>query len=965
MLSFKHALSVEQTSRGDEKQRKCTVVGVEKDGIVLVARDDFDEKGCYRTCLDIYDMRTSGRRPKSEYVGSKEAPTRIMAASVNVDKSLIAYTTQKEKKRNNDPVTEYDCSIGRGGKFYAIKSPPTARQQFSRVQFVHFDIKSSKSAYLHMIDKERIDLFSITQDSKKALTGQADRIYGIAEQHIWSQFMPHNNTLYVLGIKQKKQGDVECSLKCYGFRGVGHKPDILEEHIFKMKLSPSSLSLPSLYYNQPWVNGGANPDRTLKLQIVNAVEKRRKGDDRHQILVLTHQQLDNSSPHMKLGIYCLITRHHMNLTIKPAASLPPVCPCTPIFVGALKKRILVVYLPGYFTYLIDVQHKGRPPKILLSTVDPDMTLPPSQQDTESDMLTPQALQQLERTPPIDFDACDGMSFETSTYGSPRTNMGIAPLGSRAGSSPTSSTPATPLPSRMVPPPQSPAFTSSTQNSPAPQPSSAPVAVNTQLNPTSPLVASVITTQGLMLVDLHTCTFYTYSLNEEMFKTWFLKRTDAANLPLMMHFLLSHLPDLSSLGLTPLGVVKSLPPTMLTPNFFKEYLLGVSYARMRDYYKGDSDGMDLVDLMPKSILGTTSGVAEGCKMGASRQAFSLITGLERTLQLPVGINWEGVGEHQVVNGKALDTASSNGSQQSSGFFASIKDKLSGGNSNAGKGCMRLEKSVQDAMMTALTDGLTEQLMRGGSRMEAKGDPTPQLWNPVPRNKAVAFVKEYKEELKKMVKELVTVLVKTFQYTSGGQEAYDAYSVLLAVTVALEELSMPRPDILNTEFTIAAYHANSRKGFLQLVKRGGVHLSADLIDTLRGEDIKLQPVRGKNLPEADQAFFFQLILMLDTMERRIDRVEVDELCEHFLLQYYQAQMGKDKPKKGSKNLYSTTAQPKQEDSDPTTNFMPFETLRPGWDSSHAGLYLQSHAAEFMAKEMSPLISVRKGKSGENGN
>eukprot|EP01059_Diplonema_ambulator_P000705 TRINITY_DN10569_c0_g1_i2.p1 TRINITY_DN10569_c0_g1~~TRINITY_DN10569_c0_g1_i2.p1 ORF type:complete len:188 (+),score=74.06 TRINITY_DN10569_c0_g1_i2:2-565(+) len=165
------------------------------------------------------------------------------------------------------------------------------------------------------------------------------------------------------------------------------------------------------------------------------------------------------------------------------------------------------------------------------------------------------------------------------------------------------------------------------------------------------------------------------------------------------------------------------------------------------------------------------------------------------------------------------------------------------------------------------------MKGGSRMEGKGEATPQLWTPVPRNRATGFVKEYKEVMVRMINELTTVLIKRFPYDCGGKPAFDAYSALLAMSVALDDLSMPRPDVLNTEFTVAAYHANSRKSFMQLVKRGGVYLTADLIDTLRGEDIKLQPTRGKRTPQEDETFFFQLLLTLESMDRRIDRVEED--------------------------------------------------------------------------------------------
>eukprot|EP01060_Flectonema_neradi_P007794 TRINITY_DN15505_c1_g1_i1.p1 TRINITY_DN15505_c1_g1~~TRINITY_DN15505_c1_g1_i1.p1 ORF type:complete len:1076 (+),score=210.60 TRINITY_DN15505_c1_g1_i1:900-4127(+) len=1019
MLTFKNTLSIDKSSKRipsiHHRSMLQYVIGVEKEGIVLVARYDYDSSGVYRSYIDLYDMangNNEGRqirfKQSSESV-EKDGALRFLSASVSKDKTFLACTVQKDSKRNDsadhDNLGEYECWImGRGQRCYVLKAKDQKgglSQQMIRVQFLHLD-KAPKPFYLYMVDKEKIELYSLQQsDRKKEITGQSERAYVVAEQHLWSQFLPYNNTLFILFMNQKKgsknersaSGIYDCTLKCFGFKGPGRRSDLLFEVNLSMRLSNQVFTQPTVYRQQCWANGSASPDKHLRLQIVSLTEKK----DRSRVLVLVQQHTVSDDVTMRLTMYCLVTKHVINLSITPDPSLPPLPPGTSVFVGPLKRRMLVVYLPGYFAYLVDVQHRTRPTRLLLGATESLMTVSPQEQlqGVNGEQLTVHALAKLEqpgvgkKTNEADLrkmhHSGNGnyhQSFDTVG----RTSTNCSPVVEGEGlqtsvienSSPTSSGPldggSPPVNGGQVAAPP-------TSNSQVPAVPAAPAVPAPTVAAAPPLLGCVVTSQGPHLIDFRTCSFYSYDLNETVLKTWMLTHAPPDALPPLMHFLLAHMPDMSSIGFTPIGVLKGLAtnsPNCITPELFKEYLLGASHAKLKDVYRGDAEGQELLDLVPRTTLTSTPGnqhrqYSEGCRLTVTRFP-GIVPSVDRVLQLPVPICCDvgvespsgsqgGRASYAKSTGGHTDMASSSGGGGSSGFFSVLKERLNSFTSYQVPKQLgnRNDKSFSEIQYDMLCDNLTDQMIKGGARTEVKAggyeNITPQLWPAVPRAKAASFVDNYiREGITRTVDQLIRELLSCLDLET---RSLDAYNVLFALTTALEDLSFPRPTTLNTQFTCAAFRSRSRRSFLQLVNRGAIILTRELIDDLRRE--ASLDKKSKYTPKQDKDYFLQLVLSLPTMQQRIDIVEVDGTCEDFLLQYHQSMIkeGNSNQNPGNRNSNSMFGNTVTEEDEPITNFVPFETLRPGWEAaadSHARLYLEAHAADWIAQALSPLVIVR---------
>ena len=132
-------------------------------------------------------------------------------------------------------------------------------------------------------------------------------------------------------------------------------------------------------------NGASPPSRDmkysaqdLKYSSFGSPDSCAPPGERQAVLVLTQRQPSTSlhgDHKTKMTIFCLMTKYVLNLHITSPPSLQPLPSWLPIFVGALKKKILVVYFPRHFLYLIDLQHMSRPSRVLVGTRSPDTVDP--------------------------------------------------------------------------------------------------------------------------------------------------------------------------------------------------------------------------------------------------------------------------------------------------------------------------------------------------------------------------------------------------------------------------------------------------------------------------------------------------------------------------------------------------------------------------------------------------------------
>eukprot|EP00754_Rhynchopus_humris_P018920 Rhum_TRINITY_DN14618_c45_g1::Rhum_TRINITY_DN14618_c45_g1_i1::g.106167::m.106167 len=132
-------------------------------------------------------------------------------------------------------------------------------------------------------------------------------------------------------------------------------------------------------------NGASPPSRDmkysaqdLKYSSFGSPDSCAPPGERQAVLVLTQRQPSTAlhgDHKTKMTIFCLMTKYVLNLHITSPPSLQPLPSWLPIFVGALKKKILVVYFPRHFLYLIDLQHMSRPSRVLVGTRSPDVVDP--------------------------------------------------------------------------------------------------------------------------------------------------------------------------------------------------------------------------------------------------------------------------------------------------------------------------------------------------------------------------------------------------------------------------------------------------------------------------------------------------------------------------------------------------------------------------------------------------------------
>eukprot|EP00755_Sulcionema_specki_P031908 Sspe_Gene.19505::Locus_7116_Transcript_1_1_Confidence_1.000_Length_3662::g.19505::m.19505 len=851
MLSFREYLSID--SRVNEGIRcqlepEATrplvqyIVGIERDGVILVARHDYDKDGAYKTFLDFYDTN-AGSAPARQQIfkqsGLQANGTMIiMAASLSSDKSILAVTVRNGGVMNESAIhestntSEYECWLisVKGNEHFVLRANGRySLQQFPRVQFLSTDSKPGKShpSFLYILDKEKIEVYSLLMHSEKK-TDHLERSNGIVESHLWSQYIPHSNLLFVL-LKQRngrtkvEKGStsvsVECSLRCYR---PGKRLETIFEINLTMWMNPRTLipvsQQPTAYFTYPWLNGTASPDASLRLQVVTMLNK--VGDGQNVVLCQQHlDPIDTSrNPNIKISLFCFRTRHCMNITasldpaqIRPNGVIPPV------FFGSLKRSIVVLYLPNHFVHLVDVQHRNRPPRHLIG--------------------------------------CNIGAFAEVPASSP--NLGGCPRGlteqalrqhNRQGGLP--------------PPAQRPTYDT--------DPSS-----GAQRRCSLPLFGSIRTHHGQLMVNLSTGVLFHYELNDTVLYQWFCEVASPDLYPAVMHLLLAHFHDMPSFtSRSMLSELCSNAPDRLTPELLKEYIMGTAYARVRDSLPSEKDVQDFLDILQYTTLNSRQSTAPGCRISVFRLCSAPSAASERIhLQLPVPIeragggpppsspphdprlSWASDGTFLLAPPPLAASEVTSQPREQGGLFSALREKLASvtgvGSAAVAKAAQRPEPcGLYETVRCCLEDGLVEQLVRGHrlDRKVVEGHSL-QQWPSMGRQKATAFASEYIKAVQHCVDGVMDIIQSTLHLPPHARwlnldsdspvKPRAVYAVLHSVCTALEDLSFPRTDLLNHHLAFAAFKSCSRRTFLQLVKRGTIFITPHLLDELRKDALRSSP------------------------------------------------------------------------------------------------------------------------------
>ena len=459
----------------------------------------------------------------------------------------------------------------------------------------------------------------------------------------------------------------ECTLKKWDFY-MSPKSKTLETKSLKgqiqctiaMKLNQQAFNKRPVYVPTPFYALHAIPDRFLNLQIFCKTEKGSgsssgasytggAADDergeRASHLVLYHRHPSShilGDKKVKMNVYCLLTRYAMNIHITCESRVPS---WLPIFVGSLRKKILILYFPDYFIYLVDLQHRSRHTRILLGCRAKDLTRsgfygvghdkkgeeggytfgmqnflppgarrPPQPQDNNPE---PEDTTQ----PPLPLPATETPPPGPRSTEPPPLQRGVSSSSSPpvSPSSPQWNAAKKTFQEEQAPHMESMQRESSVSGSVASSACSPPAQMANRQNQrknsytaASPEEAiltgsfsrplfycqSVVTIQGALMINMETMSFYTYSLSESALLHFCVHHLNEGNAHEVFHFILTHL---SSHSIPAIDVIRSVcqhRPDNVSANMFREYILGAAYMGLRADIKSiDKNGVQGLPVPP--------------------------------------------------------------------------------------------------------------------------------------------------------------------------------------------------------------------------------------------------------------------------------------------------------------------------------------------------------------------------------
>eukprot|EP01102_Stenamoeba_stenopodia_P018626 TRINITY_DN6861_c0_g1_i4.p1 TRINITY_DN6861_c0_g1~~TRINITY_DN6861_c0_g1_i4.p1 ORF type:complete len:887 (-),score=163.41 TRINITY_DN6861_c0_g1_i4:90-2750(-) len=349
----------------DEISCRLCIVGQERDGSILVARDGYDQATLTRrTYIDLYDTNT--RELHTLYKHDKVVD--CVGCSVNEQRTLFAFTilTKEKKPSDNDAshiVTDvesedvfqsYIVEIHENGKRYELNIRNSTVQ---RVQFVHGMSKAKKSYVLFILDKEFIHLYQIATQQKRnvvKIASQPMLFHLVNKKFLWAEWDYRRSCLQVLSHRVPAKEPQDCVLRCHFFS---------ETECRLLYEIPLSIKLPSYISefdrnNRPFygVDKRAVAPSANYLQIVHL---RGNGVCLCQQHIPHPSGVQSQTSEIKVSIYILHHKLKLDFDIPLNNFDPVVASKTRIYFDSIADMLLL-FIPGHHFQLIDCGSEHEP-----------------------------------------------------------------------------------------------------------------------------------------------------------------------------------------------------------------------------------------------------------------------------------------------------------------------------------------------------------------------------------------------------------------------------------------------------------------------------------------------------------------------------------------------------------------------------------------------------------------------------
>eukprot|EP01112_Ceratiomyxa_fruticulosa_P019381 TRINITY_DN6334_c0_g2_i1.p1 TRINITY_DN6334_c0_g2~~TRINITY_DN6334_c0_g2_i1.p1 ORF type:complete len:1040 (-),score=189.52 TRINITY_DN6334_c0_g2_i1:92-3211(-) len=411
VLSLKGDVLAKAPKNNMNETPRMTLIGKEREGLLLLSRDGRDTAGTPHTFIDSYDPKS--RELRTLY--THPTPVIITGASISEDRALLIFTVKVSDP--HDPLNTHSVVGGTDGvhSSHIVELSPIGKTYsmdislgFHKICFV-YGIGERGSSYAIVILPDEVIMVQITTKMEAgyvAISKKEKKRTSLNKRHVWYQFDMTRSILYLLSPKSAKSVTDEYVLKCFQF--AHHKYNTFYEIPLFISLPPplspalglsSSSSNPSRIesnFPYPYVIGGLLPVVQPHITLV-----RLSGNGQ----CLCIQREVDSVCTIRVTIYFLHLKMRLDYAI-PMTNLEggwsEYSKLRLVFdsIG----NLLLVYLPGHFLQLLDCG-EDHAPCLSLTMCGKEMAtaIPDSQESTST------------HTPPL-FSNFSPLSPHTSKSG---------------------------------------------------------------------------------------------------------------------------------------------------------------------------------------------------------------------------------------------------------------------------------------------------------------------------------------------------------------------------------------------------------------------------------------------------------------------------------------------------------------------------------------------------------------------
>ncbi|KAL0476605.1 hypothetical protein AKO1_002842, partial [Acrasis kona] len=341
--------SPDGTGSNESKRRQppIYIVGREKN-LFLIARDDKYKK---KTCIEKVETNPNNNTIERSQLYVHEFLMKCVCASLNAEKNILAFTTYRKKKEDQDGLyesylVELEDTIGPNRFLFSGAADATYRS----IQFIHDTYSKNTSSFFFSKDKERIELYNIETKKQKNVTkiqSQPEKQFNLVKSYLWMEWDPISSLLYFITISDQNETEVQnkiaqgaktvdvlCEFKCRSFVDP-RKPIRLSNFEFTLTITipvESLLNRKDHYEHYPWRNGHCSPDTTLLFKVIRLSNNG----------ICLCQQIPPSQQTPSTTVILYILHHHAKFTFNV-----PENHCKHRAFFSSLYDYLMVYIPGY------------------------------------------------------------------------------------------------------------------------------------------------------------------------------------------------------------------------------------------------------------------------------------------------------------------------------------------------------------------------------------------------------------------------------------------------------------------------------------------------------------------------------------------------------------------------------------------------------------------------------------------